>query len=324
MKRNFKLLLLLATLVSLLVGYVYMRLTFYLHQVEPSILFKSNNAFAQKKLTLFSECYCQKDLVHIENLNEFYEITVEKPAENLVNAYRLEKAHFESLFFACDLYTVLRRGPFQRVLSYHLDASDLDRNLFSNIYEQLAFGHVHYPNWTLRFYHLNTMPHALRCEVHCQKHSTQQHFYDNLDICDLSRLPFNLVDKWDASYMNRETWRLLPIADDFVSVFVSRETSMCMTREQVAADVEWLKSKTTSQLTLDERHGNAEISASLTGFKNSKNRSLARDIFSILSDEYLADNWYWSEERVVFKQFILPALEQDYSIQLPSNHKCIF
>jgi hypothetical protein len=327
MKRNVKNLTL-VTLLFILIVYVYTSLTNYLYEVKYSSLFKSQNSFNQKKLTLFSDCYCQKDLVHVEKFEYFYEITIEQSAksknqENYLNSYRLSTREFDQLFFTCDLYSVLRRGPFQRVLSYTLDEND-NGYFFNNIEQKMNAANKHYPNWVLRFYHLNTISHSYKCETICKKHSINQDLYDNIDFCNVNKLPFNLLDTWDASYINKELWRLLPIADDFVNVFTSRSTDTCISNEQINRDLEWLKSNTLSQLIFNELNEEDATLVSLSGFKNMNNRSLARNLFSVLTDKYLNNNWYWTDHRMVFEQFILPVLDKNYSIQLPSNHKCIF
>lgn len=327
MKRNVKNLTL-VSLIFILFVYAYTKLTFYLYEVEYSSLFKSRNSFGQKKLTLFSDCYCQKDLVHVEKFENYYEITIEhkeksrkKQEEPYFKSYRLEKSDFERLFFTCDLYKVLRRGPFQKVLSYSLGESN-NGYFFNNIEQKMNSAHVHYPKWVLRFYHLDTISHSYKCESVCKK-NMENVFYDNIDFCNINKLPFNLLNKWDASYVDKELWRLLPIADDFVNVFTSRSTDTCMNGEQINRDSTWLKSNAISQLILNELNENGETLVSLLGFKNVNNRSLARSLFSILTDKYL-NNGYWSDDKMVFEQFILPVLDKNYSIQLPSQYKCVF
>jgi hypothetical protein len=140
----------------------------------------------------------------------------------------------------------------------------------------------------------------------------------------VNKLPVNLLETWDASYIDKELWRLLPIADDFVNVFTSRSTDTCISNEQINRDLEWLKSNTLSQLIFNELNEEDATLVSLSGFKNMNNRSLARNLFSVLTDKYLNNNWYWTDHNMVFEQFILPVLDKNYSIQLKSNHKCIF
>jgi hypothetical protein len=326
MKRNVKNLTL-VTLVFVLAIYVYMKLTVYLYEVEYSDLFKTKNTFVEKKLTLFSDCYCQKDLVHVERLDNYYEITIESSVEknetqaNFYNSYRLDKKEFEELFFTCDLYSVLRRGPFQKVLSYTLDEND-SGYFFNNIEEKMNAAYIRYPKWVLRFYHLDTISHSYKCESVCKKH-LDDFYYDNIDFCNINKLPFKLLSKWDASYMDKELWRLLALGDDFVNVFISQSTDTCIGDQKIRQDLEWLKSNVVSQLILNKLNEQDETLVRLSGFKNVKNRRLARKLFSILTDKYLS-NGYWSDNKMIFEQFILPVLEKNYSIQLPSQHKCVF
>ena len=323
MKKTTKLLSLFV-FVIFFVAYIYIRVSLYLYDVEASELFsKISNIFQEESITLFSKCYCQKELVHINKHERFYEIIVENQphSSRLFYSYRLDKQYFESLLFTCDLYNVLRRGPAQKVLSFSLDD---DERVLNSLDEKIHFAYTHYPNWTLRFYHRSSLSHALKCQTQCKKRDTAEFKYDNVDFCSVNELPFNLLDKWSAHYMQEEMWRLLPIADDFVDVFSSRKKDSCMTNDEVSADIRWLRASEVSQIVVHKFNEDMHTSASLVGFKNAHNRRLARNIFSILTNEYLSNNWHWPDEKTIFKQFILPILEKNYTVQAPSKHKCIF
>lgn len=319
---------LITTLALLSALFVYTRLTFYLYEIKYSnLLLQNSNTFpaGQTKLTLFSDCYCQKDIVHVTKHENFYEIVIESPIEKTANSYRLEKDYFENLFFTCDLYTVLRRGPSQKIISYSVNDADLNsENFLKSIDEKVSFSSAHYPEWVLRFYHRNGLSHSVKCQSQCGGN------HDNVDFCNVNKLPVDFgIRSWDASYILQSAWRLLPLGDSFVSVFTSRFTDECASSEQIRNDVKWLEtSDAQTQLILDNflahHYSQIDDKVELSGFKNGKNRQLALNLFSVLSDEYLANNWYWPDEKTVFRQFVLPLLNQSYSFQVHSDHKCLF
>ena len=335
MKKNTKFFTLI-TLVIFTIGLFYIRLTLYLYNVETFKLFKlisntfHNETSNTQQLTLFSSCYCQKELVHIKKHENSYEILVENHpnATKLFYSYRLDKKYFESLFFTCGLYNELRRGPSQKVLSFAFNSNSNNENSLNEI---INFARIHYPNWSLRFYHKNTLSQAAKCEIQCKKltlNAKHEFFYDIIDFCSVDDLPFNLFNKWSANYMQEETWRLLPIGDDFVDYFTSINENECFLAnkyEKVFTDIKWLKSNAVSQLHVHTFNDDLDTLVSLVGFKNELNRKLARDIFAIITDEYLANSWHWPDEKTIFKQFILPILKNNYTLKPSSKqHKCIF
>ena len=69
----------------------------------------------------------------------------------------------------------------------------------------------------------------------------------NVDFCDVTQLPGyseasagQILRFRDASYMLPMSWRWLPLGDDFVDTFVSRDTDSCIFEREVSAVNEWL------------------------------------------------------------------------------------
>lgn len=101
-----------------------------------------------------------------------------------------------------------------------------------------------YPDWTIRIYHDETIDNSLICTMECATHENSELLMNNVDFCYVKNLPENLHEKFDASYMLPMTWRWLPIGDQFVDKFISRDSDSCISKRETAAVAEWLNSGT--------------------------------------------------------------------------------
>ena len=101
-----------------------------------------------------------------------------------------------------------------------------------------------YNDWTIRIYHDDTIDESIICEIECMKNSQTNEFYNNVDFCNVKQIPKSPLDMLDLSYLLPMTWRWLPIGDQFVDLFMSRDTDSCIFEREVAAVKEWLNSTT--------------------------------------------------------------------------------
>lgn len=100
------------------------------------------------------------------------------------------------------------------------------------------------PDWTIRVYHDNSIDKSVICEKQCLEHKTtkilENQYYDNIDFCDVEKIPHTFHNTWNGIYMLPMSWRWLPIGDYFVDVFISRDTDSCIDRREQAAVQQWL------------------------------------------------------------------------------------
>lgn len=116
----------------------------------------------------------------------------------------------------------------------------------------------HLPGWTIRVYHDSSIDESVVCKKICLKQpagslkdndtkNETNHvdkYYDNIDFCDVEKLPYGFESTWSGVYMIPMSWRWLPLGDDMVDVFVSRDTDSCINEREKAAVDEWLASDT--------------------------------------------------------------------------------
>ena len=105
------------------------------------------------------------------------------------------------------------------------------------------------PDWVIRVYHDGSIDKSVICEKIClekdsevEETKTKAEYYDNIEFCDVEKLPNGLHRTWNAAYMIPMSWRWLPIGDEFVDVFISRDTDSCINTRETAALAEWLDS----------------------------------------------------------------------------------
>ena len=121
----------------------------------------------------------------------------------------------------------------------------------SNINGLMDSASVSYPDWTLRIYYSRSQIDSSRiCEKLCFRSGMKNgSLYDNIDFCDVAKIPFGVADTWNAGYLLEKSWRWLPLGDDFVDVFLSRElTAGCFIDREIAAVNEWIDSDKTAHI----------------------------------------------------------------------------
>lgn len=141
----------------------------------------------------------------------------------------------------CDLFKTLKRGRHQKVISFSFDDEHDDETKIKEMINQIR---VKYKGYVARVYY-NSIDANMRCQLECT-------YSDVLDFCNVSRMPASLRivlededirnHEIDLSYMKTMTWRILPIGDTFVHIFMSRSIdSQIIDRETDSVGV-WLKS----------------------------------------------------------------------------------
>ena len=95
-----------------------------------------------------------------------------------------------------------------------------------------------FPNWTVRFYHDGkSLNQANICKLECLK--VNNVLLDNVDFCDINNLNYEHLD---MKKLIPTFWRWLPMHDEFVDVFVSRDADSCLIQREKDAMIEWLAS----------------------------------------------------------------------------------
>lgn len=260
--------------------------------------------FGTKSLTLHPKCLCQKEVVLVNKFNDYYEITVQNvfnPKNNSTNnffQYNVSANEFESVI-TCDLYKVLRRGPHQNIVSYSM-RPDEDLHNFKNIYMLNVKNNLikHYKNWVARvYYSSNQFSQNHICELECVNHQGVTSRENIIDFCAVDMLPFDTKSKWDASFMSSSMWRWLPLGDEFVDAFISRNVDSCIFDREISAVDKWIKSKTLFHVMRDHPLHDAVIMPGLWGFISHANRLLANGMFHMLLEnsfnERVLEDKFW-------------------------------
>ena len=186
------------------------------------------------EIQLNSTCECRRnDTVSVSLIgNTVYNVKTNSGSQN----YQIT----ESLSMMCDKYKLLRRGMAQKVISFSLYGTQ--RLYYEYLVKNIRAAKLLYPDWLIRIYHDSSIDDSIICQLECLKHNNQ--LLDNVDFCNVYNLPQSLIKEFNASYMLPMTWRWLPIGDDFVDLFVSRDTDSCIFDREVHAVKEWMASGT--------------------------------------------------------------------------------
>jgi hypothetical protein len=189
-------------------------------------------------------CACRKDkivrirkVVHVtDSLDDeddcHYEFTLvtadsdKNTTQTALNThlFNLTRAEYDTWNTTCDLYSVLRRGKSQRVVSFSLYGRN--EQFYKNLKRLVRQVKQVYPGWVIRVHYDSTVNESIVCELQC---ATDEHglMYDNVDFCDAERLPVRLSEPnefYNASVMHKMMWRFVPVNDRFVDVVIFRDT----------------------------------------------------------------------------------------------------
>jgi hypothetical protein len=131
----------------------------------------------------------------------------------------------------------MRRGNHQKVIGYSIYGKD---PLYYKYLELIArTAKKYYPDWTIRFYHDDSINKSIICELECLKNKDS--YLDNVDFCNVNEIP--LVN-WDANFIIQRFWRWFAIGDEFIDVFLSRDSDFCIVEREQAAVHDWLNRNT--------------------------------------------------------------------------------
>jgi hypothetical protein len=114
------------------------------------------------------------------------------------------------------MYKVLRRGPNQKIVSYSISSSDDKVSLKYILKTNIKRAKLYYTNWIIRVYHKSKLTLNEECEYECYKYKSNVPF-DNVDMCDATKIPIDLYRTWNMSYVLPQLLRYLPVGDDMVS-----------------------------------------------------------------------------------------------------------
>lgn len=218
---------------------------------QPKLVIKKSFIFDKKfepgafdEFILHSNCYCQREVVSIHRKENYYKIKVQNFAESIYFSYNISKNVFESLVLTCNLYSVLRKGPHQNVISYSLDhvIFPTKDNFLEKLSDRLEFMKFNYKNWRMRVYHDDSLDKMLICQKQCMR-DTNGNLFDNIEFCDITKMPVNFLNKWSANYVHPELWNWFALGDDFVDRVAIRNKKSCLIKREVGAVDEWIKSR---------------------------------------------------------------------------------
>jgi len=200
------------------------------------------NSLKKNNLKIFkSECECKKDtkIILINQNENNYEIRVKK-LEKTIKTYFLENV--DTLKLKCNTFSSLKRGKNQKVIGFSLYGKN---QRYYNYLKNLTYlMQKLYPGWIMKIYHDNTILKSTKCEIECLK-DENNNLIDNTDFCDVNKLPVSIINNnktWSAWYIHKMMWRWLPIGDDFVSIFSSRDLDSILHQREVDAVEFWMKS----------------------------------------------------------------------------------
>ena len=191
-----------------------------------------------EKLTIKPYCQqCQKELTLVRR-------DVDNSLVSQESNFIMDLNHFSRSTFTCGLYNAIKKGGrFEKVVSYSFYGNDPKySNYLEILVEQVR---DKYPGFTARIYYDESqmVNKTLRCYLECK--------YPNLiEFCDVSRF-YNSLEEMllirsgnqlftNFNYIHKMMWRFLPFGDDFVDVFISRDTDSLIVDREVLSVEQWI------------------------------------------------------------------------------------
>lgn len=228
-----------------------------------------------------SICSCKiNETIEVEELNKkvFGVYLIKNQSRSLL--YNILKKEYNESIFTCNMYSSLRRGKNQKVISYTLfSINRFYYDKIKNISKQIR---KHYPDWSMRVYHDSSINRSFICDIECQKDENGE-MIDNADFCDLN--DFKVMSKgkfvMPIKYVLPRMWRFFAIGDSFIDVMMSRDTDSYILHREVESVKVWLQSDKLLHIMRDHPIHNSPILAGMWGFKNKNNRSISQKIFQL-------------------------------------------
>ena len=132
--------------------------------------------------------------------------------------YKLSSEEFSDSIFTCELFSALRRGKKQKVISYSIFGNNsFYYSKLETIGKQVK---EFYPDWSIRVYYDNSTEKSIICQNECSPE-------DNIDFCNVNSIKLSLKEGSncsDLSYILPRMWRFLAFGDSFVDLFLSRDS----------------------------------------------------------------------------------------------------
>jgi hypothetical protein len=145
----------------------------------------------------------------------------------------------------------------------------------------------------MRVYHNSSIDASIVCELECLK-DEESSLIDNSDFCDVSEIKINLngtiLDPDD--YIIPRSWRWFPIGDSFVDLFSSRDSDSYIFQREVDSVRVWLESNKIGHIMRDHPWHSNIMLGGMWGLKLSVNRKLANQIYKILIDPKIMNEFY--------------------------------
>lgn len=254
--------------IKYIIAFIFINFIIYsiaVHRIRNSDYDYDNQLNIIDNIKLFyhkSFCQCKIDeIVSLEkkqsgdySVNIFNNTKGEK-----VLKYDLSRTEYLNLKLTCDAYKSLRRGYGQKVISLSF-LSDDNIN-YGNVKLLATEVKKLHPDWIIRIYHNKSVSSFHICDLECLREDNQQ-ILDNLDFCDVNNLNEEYLG---TNLIKPNRWKLLPIGDSFVDVFLTDEID---------------------QNVFDEIKNSSHYSNldTLKGFFNIRDRKLAADLFEKLGN----------------------------------------
>ena len=181
-------------------------------------------------LKLKSKCGCRNQNVYVIKSSDKVYVQIGSSEKY----YNFSEHELNTGKITCDLYNVFSRGPKQKVIGLSLYGTD---PFYYNSIETIAkLVKKYYPDWLIRVYYDSSINETVICELECLQEN-------NIDFCNINEIPFGSpTHAWNANHMHKMSWRWLPIGDEFVDYFMSRDTDSWITEREYDSVQVWLKS----------------------------------------------------------------------------------
>lgn len=196
-----------------------------------------------------SECDCKKhNVVAIKKVQNDELLVYIIKNKKLVKSYKLTRKEFEESEYTCNHYSIFKHGRNQKIIGYALYGKG--RLFYYNFVNLVKTAKKILPDWNLRVYYDDSIDHDIKCKIECIKDENSNDLIDNVDFCNINQLPVknSFDEKWSGSYMHAMIWRWLPIGDNFVDVFSSRDLDSHLIQREVDAVNDWFSSNKTAHI----------------------------------------------------------------------------
>jgi hypothetical protein len=161
----------------------------------------------------------------------------------------------------------------------------------------------------------------IKCKIQCLR-DDKNNLFDNIDVCDVSTIPFDHKKILNLSYIEAPLRKLLPLADDFVDIFINRNMKYCLIEREVAAVNNWLQSNKLFHIMRDHPSHEYGIVSGMWGYFNAHNRTLSQHLVKYVIDKYISE-WYYSDstDQNFLDTFIWPIAYKNATVHDSYNCK---